>query len=138
MSIFSQWRNGSIGWAEATKQAGAYISAFASKSPVLQALAQTEVAIFKQAASNAIAMVDTAAAPLINSSAAIINAETKALLTAYLGPVGAVILTPATTDAINVARDALIAEVHAAALAFKADLAVQPASPAAPAIAKAA
>lgn len=128
MSIFSEWRNGKIGWAEAAKQGAAYLGAFVNHSPVLQALAQTEVAIFKQAASNAIAMVDTAAAPLINTSAAVINAETKTLLSAYLGP-AAVMLTPAVSDAINVARDALIAEVHAAALAFKADLAVMPAAP---------
>jgi hypothetical protein len=127
MSIFSQWRNGVIGWPEAAKQGVAYIQAFVNKSPALQTVAAAEVAVFKQAASNAIAMADTAAAPLINTSAAVVSAEMKTLLTAYLGPVGAVVLTPATSDAINLARDALIAEIHAVALQFKADLAVTPA-----------
>ncbi len=135
MSIFSEWRNGKIGWAEATKQAAAYMAAFVNHSPALKALTDAEVVIFKQAASNAISIVDTAAAPLINTAAAAINTAAVGLFTAYVGPVGSAVLTPATADAVNLARDALIAEIHAAALQFKADLAagastaVTPAAP---------
>jgi hypothetical protein len=126
MSIFSEWRNGKLTWEQAASQAAAYVAAFVNHSPAVKALVDAEVVVFKQAASNAIAMVDTAAPPLINASAVVVANETRALLTAYVGPIGAVAISPAAIDAINIGRDALIAEIHAAALQFKADCAADP------------
>jgi hypothetical protein len=136
MSIFSAWRNGKIGWPQAVIQAEAYVGAFINHTPAVKALIDDEVTVFKQAASNAIAMIDSAAPGVIDASATVVANEAKVLLTAYIGVPGEVIVGPGILDAVNIARDTLIAEVHAAALQFKADLAA--AAPAIPGALKAA
>ena len=123
MSILSQLIHGKITWAQALTDIEAWAGALLDKAPLpIHDAINAAVKDVKQGASDAIALGDTLAGPLIDTAASAAGIAFKAAVTTYLGPFGATV-TPAGLDAIDRIRDGVIAELHVLALQAKAGLA---------------
>jgi hypothetical protein len=85
------------------------------------------VSDLKQAASNAVALADTALGALLQPATVAVEAAASGAITAAIGPVAAGALTPAVDSAIDNITAALKAEIDAAAMSARAALA-KPAS----------
>jgi hypothetical protein len=127
MSILSDAISGKITFATAAAEAGAWVSRWVQGNPAAQAAAGAVLSDLKQAASNAVALADTALGPIIVGASLSIEASANLAMAKALGPVG-VALTPAVDHAIETIANALKAEVDAAAAKLRADLSTKAAS----------
>lgn len=125
MSILTELLRGKIKWPEAKAKADGWLAATTAKaSPEVKAGLEELTADVKQAASDAIALASTAAAPIILVAGEAVEQAALAAMKAYLGPI-AVPLTPMTSDAINRIEQALIQQVKEAGLRMRAELAAK-------------
>lgn len=130
MSILTQLLERKITWEQAKAQIEGDVSKISNMLPPESAAVMGVVlADAKQAASNAIDLADSMAAPLLATGALAVGAAFDVAAKAYLGPLGPIV-SPAAHDAIDRIRDGLKAEIDASALALKAQLAA-PVAPAA-------
>lgn len=101
-------------------------------SPDTQAAIHEASSMVRQGLSDAIALGDTMAGPLLTGAADAINTAFASMASAYLGPFSGVV-SKAEHDAVNKLRDGLKAQIDAMALQYMAvRAAVQPAAPANP------
>lgn len=123
MSILTQLLEKKITWETAKTQIEGWVTQVSAHMPNEgQAVLGQVLVDAKQAASDAISLADTMAGPLLATGAEAVNAAFDVAAKAYLGPLGPVV-SPAAHDAIDRIRDGLKAELDAAALALKAQLA---------------
>lgn len=132
MSIFSQLINGKLTFSQAVTQGEAWFSTLLAKAPPgVQADVANGLSSFKQAASNAIAIADTALGPILaTATLAVEAAANTALDSATAG--AAVPLNPAVDAGISSVINALHAELDATAAKYRAQLASPPALQSAP------
>lgn len=125
MSIFSDAANGKITFSTAVAEIGQWVSKWVSSDPTALAVAGQVESDLKQAASNAVAIADTALGTLIATAGISVETAANTLITKSIGP-GAVLLTPAVDAAITTATNALKSEIDGVAAQIRASL--QPAS----------
>ena len=128
MSILSQLFSGKITFSQAITEGQQWFDAILAKSP---AAVQSDVAQglsdFKQAASNAVALADTALGPILAVGTTAVEAAANTALTAATGGL-AVPLTPIMDSGITQVVNALHAEIDAVAAQVRAKLTGTPAA----------
>lgn len=127
MSILSDVWNKKITFETAAIEIGQWVSKMVSTNAVTVAAAGAIQSDLKQAASNAVALADTALGALIAPAAMTIEAAANTLIIKAIGP-GAVVITPAVDAAITTAANALKAEVDAVAAQIRSQLTASAAS----------
>lgn len=124
MSILSDLMSKKNTWDQAKARLEGWFSKIGGQlgdNPAVAAAAGAALSDLKQAASNAVALADTLAGPIIAAGAVTVNAATQAAIKTYLGPFGAVASAPAK-DGIYKIANALKAEIDAAAAEIEASL----------------
>lgn len=122
MSILSQLFEGKITFDQAISSSTQWFDTLLAKAPTsVQAGVGAASSDFKQAASNAVALADTALGPLLATATIAVNAAANGALTAAMGGLGAP-LTPLVDAGIDSIINALHAEVDAVASQFRAQL----------------
>lgn len=123
MSIFSQLLSGKLTFTQAVAQGEQWFSTLLAKaSPTAQADVAQGLSDFKQAASNAIGLADTALGPILaTATVAIESAATTALDSATAG--AATPLNPIVDAGVGQVINALHAELDAVAAKYRAQLA---------------
>ena len=120
MSILSQLFAGKITFNQGVSEGEQWFSTILSKAP---ASVQSDVAVglssFKQAASNAVALADTAIGPIRATGVTIVESAANTALTAAIGP-AAGLITPAIDAGIIAVTSALKAEIDAVEAQFRA------------------
>jgi hypothetical protein len=122
MSILTDLMQKKITFSQAATQAGEWVSQIVAKDPTLQATAATVLSDVKQAASNAVNLAESALDSAILPAAASVEAAFEAALAKATGGVS-LPFNPIITHGIDTIAAALKAEVDAAALKAKANLA---------------
>ena len=129
MSILSDLLEGKITFAQAVTEGETWFGKLLTNSPpsVQAGVAQAE-SDFKQAASNAVALADTAVAPLLATATVAVNTAVNGALVAATGGAAAP-LTPLVDAGIDSIINALHAEIDAVAAQFRASLGAATPSP---------
>lgn len=122
MSILSDLLHGKITFGTAEQEIEQWMEGIVKNDPAMTAAAGAIGSDLKQAASNAIALADTALGALIAPATTVVETAVNGLITSAIGP-GAVVLTPAVDSAITTMTNALKAEIDAAATKARAALA---------------
>lgn len=127
MSILSDALSKRITWSTAAQQLGDWVAKIIGPNASAQAAAQGGALLtdLKQAASDAIALADTALGPLLATGAQAVEVAADAAIAAALGP-AAPILTPVVDAGLMQAEKALVAAIHTRFLAARASLAQHP------------
>lgn len=132
MSIISDLIEKKITFSQAVAKGEAWFSNLLNNAPTpVKAGVGQALSDFKQAASDAITMGDTALGPIAAAFTVTVNTAANAALTAAIGP-EATTLTPAVDAGIASMVNAAHAEIDAVANELRAKLAA-PVAPAAPA-----
>jgi hypothetical protein len=136
MSILTDLLSGKITFSQAAtevEQWGEKVLGLAGANSAASSDVASAVSDLKQAASNAVALGDTALGGLIAVGAPLVEGAFNGVVTKALGGTIAGQLTPAVDSSIDDIASALKAEIDAAALAIRAKLATPvPVSPPAP------
>lgn len=123
MSILSDLMSKRITFSQAAAEVVQWGEKLIASDPTLTNAVGVVVSDAKQAASNAVALAGGALAQVILPGAAAVEAATNAAILKAIGPLGAAALTPGVDNAIETVAAALKAEIDAAVLNAKAQLA---------------
>ena len=121
MSILTDLLNKKITFSQAASEAEQWASHIVAGDSNLTVAIGVVTSDLKQAASNAVALADTALGALISPAATTVETVANELLTKAIGP-SASVITPAIDNAITTSANALKAEIDAAATALRAKL----------------
>ena len=123
MSILSQLFAGKISFNQAVAQGEQWFSTLLSKAPpAVQTAASQGLSDFKQAASNAVALADTALGPIMAVGVTAIEAAANTALASAFGAPAAMVLTPGVDAGIAAVARGLHAEIDAVAAQFRAGI----------------
>jgi hypothetical protein len=128
MSILSDVLNHKITFSQAASEAVAWGEKLIAHDPKLTQAVAVVVSDAKQAASNAVALAGSALGQIILPGSVAVEAAANAAIVSAIGPLAAAALTPAADNAIETIAAALKAEIDAAVLSAKAQLATPPAA----------
>lgn len=122
MSILSQLFEGKITFDQAVLAGGQWFSTLLTKAPTsVQQDVSQGLSDFKQAASNAVALADTALGPILAVGTVAVNTAVNGALTSATGG-AATGLTPMVDAGIDSVINAFHAEIDAVAAQFRASL----------------
>lgn len=125
MSITSQLFKKQITFNQAVSEFGQWLSHLIPHDPSVSAASAAILSDFKQAASNAVDMADTAIGSYLAPTVDTVGSAFESFLAKATGG-ASVPLNPLITDGIDRAEAALIAEIKAVSLKVKASLAPTP------------
>lgn len=128
MAILNQLLEKKITFNQAVAKSEAWFAALVGKNPAIKADADAALSDFKQAASNAVGLADTAIGPILALGTNTVEASAQAALLAIVGPVAAAELTPGVDATITMAADTLKAAIDSVATNFRAAIVGTPAS----------
>jgi len=123
VSILSDLMSKKITFSQAASEFVSWGEKLIGSNAAASAAVAAAVSDAKQAASNAVALADTALGALLMPATIAVEAAANGAITSAIGPVAAGALTPAVDSAITNIANALKAEIDAAALAVRAKLA---------------
>lgn len=127
MSILSQLFAGKITFNQAVAQGEQWFSTLLTKAPtVVQSDVAQGLSDFKQAASNAVALADTALGPIMAIGTTAVEAAATTALTTAFGAPAAMALTPGIDAGITAVANGLHAEIDAVAAQFRAAIVSTP------------
>lgn len=130
MSILSQLLDGKITFSQAVAQGEQWFSTLLAKAPTgVQQDVAAGLSNFKQAASNAVALADTAMGGIISVGSIAVADAANIAITKIVGPANATELTPGVDATITQAANALKAEIDAVAAQIRAAIVGTPAVP---------
>ena len=122
MSILSQLFNGKIDFSQAVAQGEQWFSTILSKAPAaVQSDVATALSDFKQAASDAVSLADTALGPILLVGTTAVEVAANTALTAAIGGT-ANALTPAIDAGITSVSNSLKAAIDAEAAQLRAKI----------------
>lgn len=123
MSILTDLLSKKITFSQAASEVVQWGEKLIASDPTITNAVGVVVSDAKQAASNAVAIAGGALAQVILPGSVAVEAATNAAILKAVGPLGAGLLTPAVDNAIETVANALKAEIDAAVLNAKAQLA---------------
>lgn len=123
MSILSDLLNGKITFGQAVTEGGQWFSAILAKAPPeVQSDVAAGLSDFKQAASNAVMLADTALGPILAVGTVAVESAANVALTSIAGPAVAGQISPGLDAALSQGAAALKAEIDAVAAQVRAKI----------------
>jgi hypothetical protein len=127
MSILSQLLTGKMTFSQAVSQSEAWFSTLISKAPpAVQVAAASALSDFKQAASDAVTMADTALGPILSVGVLAIEGATTTALVAAVGPASGTELSAVVDAGITAIANGFHAQVDAEVAQFRASIVSTP------------
>lgn len=130
MSILTDLLQKKISFSQAVSQGEAWFSSILTHAPsAVQSDVAAGLSDFKQAASDAVALADTALGPILVVGTTTVEAAANTAITAAVGPALSAALTPAVDAGITSVTNALHAEIDAVAAQIRSKLVTPVATP---------